>query len=306
MVHQNNNSYTPLVSVIITTYDRPENIMRAINSVIYQTYPNIEIIVVDDNGLGSENQKVTELLLSSLIETNKITYIPHDVNRNGSAARNTGWYNSSGLYINFVDDDDELLPDKIKTQVEFLESNRDFDAVCCNTIEVTKGTELSVPFSFNNQFFMSDMLQDKLYFNTTTVLFTSQSLKDLNGWDESFLRHQDYEIFMRFEREHNMGFIKESLIRKHTTPSIVNRNPLKSIEYLNYFLNKFKSDIDGWPQKNNVYKKRYLCLSQTLLSTGYKKEGLKYFVKSLCYGLPNIKNLVYLTYFVVRYKKRYF
>ena len=96
----------PLVSVIIPTYKRSKSLNRAIDSVLSQTYPNIEIIVVDDNGKGSKYQLETEKSLEKYIKTDKIKYIIHDVNRNGSAARNTGFKHSRGEYINFLDDDD--------------------------------------------------------------------------------------------------------------------------------------------------------------------------------------------------------
>lgn len=305
MNNQSNIIENPLVSVIIPTFSRPDNLMRAINSVVDQTYPNIEIIVVDDNGLGTKYQKETKSILSDLISSNVITYIPHKVNKNGSAARNTGWHYSKGDFINFVDDDDELLPDKIKIQIEYLQKHSDFDAVCCDTIQIYKGRQLSVPFSFcEGENFMPDMLQEKLFFNTTTVLFRNECLLELKGWDESFFRHQDYELYMRFVRKHKMGFVNLKLINKYTTPSLVTCNPLKSIEYLNHFLTTFKSDIDNWQQKDKVYFSRYLVLSLTLLSNGYKKEGTKYFYQTLHYGIPSTTKFIYLLYFFLRYRKR--
>ena len=98
-----------LVSVIIPTYSRPDFISRAIESVLNQTYKPIEIIVVDDNGRGTNNQILTEQVLTNFIRSNQIKYIVHEKNKNGSAARNTGAASSHGEYITFLDDDDVLL-----------------------------------------------------------------------------------------------------------------------------------------------------------------------------------------------------
>ena len=92
-----------LVSVVIPTYKRPENLLRAIESVKTQTYPHIEIIVVDDNGMGTEWQQFTQCVLHELIEDNTILYIVHEVNKNGSAARNTGFAESKGEFVNFLE-----------------------------------------------------------------------------------------------------------------------------------------------------------------------------------------------------------
>lgn len=70
-----------MISVVIPTYARPTNLIRAIESVLNQTYSTIEIVVVDDNGLGTPYQEETERLLCDYILNNKIKYIIHEVNR---------------------------------------------------------------------------------------------------------------------------------------------------------------------------------------------------------------------------------
>ena len=60
-----------LVSVVIPTYSRPNNLRRAIDSVLNQTYPNIEIIIVDDNGIGTKYQKMTEEAIKDYIVNQK-------------------------------------------------------------------------------------------------------------------------------------------------------------------------------------------------------------------------------------------
>jgi glycosyltransferase involved in cell wall biosynthesis len=115
---------SPLVSVIIPTYGRPNLLLRAINSVLNQSYQNIEIIVVDDNNKDSINRKETEDVLKGLIAEKKIIYKKMDKNSGGAIARNFGVKFSKGELICFLDDDDEFLPCKIKLQVnKFLKSN---------------------------------------------------------------------------------------------------------------------------------------------------------------------------------------
>ena len=109
-----------LVSVIITTYGRAGNlIFEAINSVRNQTYKNIEIIVVDDNGFGTEIQKSNEKIFRS---QNDIRYIANKKNSGAQVSRNVGILASKGQYIACLDDDDIWMPEKIEKQVALMES----------------------------------------------------------------------------------------------------------------------------------------------------------------------------------------
>ena len=102
-----------MVSVIITTYKRAEFLERAIDSVLNQSYKDIEIIVVDDNGLNSPYSIYTQNVMKKYSSNDKIKYIQHKTNKNGAAARNTGIQASVGEYITFLDDDDFFLKNRI-------------------------------------------------------------------------------------------------------------------------------------------------------------------------------------------------
>ncbi|MGP6287403.1 glycosyltransferase family 2 protein, partial [Escherichia coli] len=101
------------VSIVIPTFGRPENLLRAISSVMRQTYNNLEIIVVDDNGKGSENQIKTEELLNDE-KYKDIIYIVLPNNKGGGIARNYGIEKASGEVITFLDDDDYYLCNKVE------------------------------------------------------------------------------------------------------------------------------------------------------------------------------------------------
>ena len=114
-----------LVSVIIPTYKRKFELKRAIDSVLKQTYKNIEIIVIDDNGLGTEWNKNVKEVIESYNDTERIRYIVNKENLGGAETRNVGIDNAKGKYIAFLDDDDEYYPEKISKQVNLLEKTND-------------------------------------------------------------------------------------------------------------------------------------------------------------------------------------
>ena len=97
---------TPLVSVIIPTFNRAEVVSRAVNSVLNQTFKDFECIVVDD---GSTDE--TDSVLRGFAD--KIKVIKTE-NRGVSAARNTGAKLAAGKYIAFLDSDDEWKPKKLQ------------------------------------------------------------------------------------------------------------------------------------------------------------------------------------------------
>ena len=108
----------PKVSVIIPTYKRAKMLSRAIDSVLNQTYRNIEVIVVDDNNPNDEYRKATSLIMENYCTDERVHYICHEKNMNGSVARNTGMINASGEFVTFLDDDDIYMPQKVEKLVK--------------------------------------------------------------------------------------------------------------------------------------------------------------------------------------------
>jgi glycosyltransferase involved in cell wall biosynthesis len=112
----------PLVSVVVPTYNYSQYISQAIESVLAQTYPNIEIVVIDD---GSTDD--TASIIGKF--GNKIQY-HFQSNQGLSAARNRGIELSSGTYIQFLDSDDKLGPQTIEAKVRYLNQNPDVVFAC--------------------------------------------------------------------------------------------------------------------------------------------------------------------------------
>src|SRR4030042_5054891 len=107
----------PLVSVIVPTYNRPEMLVDCLKSIQYQTYKNVETIVVNDGGVDVKK------IIDPLNQQIKITSLEHPANRGMAAARNTGIAVARGKYIAYLDDDDSYLPHHVATQVDFLQNN---------------------------------------------------------------------------------------------------------------------------------------------------------------------------------------
>jgi len=116
-----------LVSVVIPTYFRNKRLRETLQSVASQTHEPIEVIVVDDSGEGHAEQVVCEFEEHDL----SIQYLAHDRNEGAHAARDTGLQHITGDFVQFLDDDDRLKPEKIERQVEFLHSHEEVGVVYC-------------------------------------------------------------------------------------------------------------------------------------------------------------------------------
>lgn len=291
----------PLVSIIIPTYSRPDNLLRAIQSVLDQTYNPIEIIIVDDNGIGTPYQLETEAKLHHLLIAGKITYLKHETNKNGSAARNTGFKASKGDYVNFLDDDDVFEPTKVEKQVARLsECGSIYDACYCNSI-LYNPRRIIHTHNTKEGDLCYDLLIGKVFFNTSTILFKRQALSDINGWDERFIRHQDWELLVRYFRKHKICIVdkKNYLVKKYASPNVITKNPKRAIEYRQFFLNEMKCDIDKYPKSKKIYRAQMEDLALILLASGAKKEGRKQFKRIFKYGYPSFIGIGKYIYYLL-------
>lgn len=116
----------PLVSVIVPTYKRADRIRLALDSIVAQDYgaENIELIVVSDNRPEWPESAATNAAVSSYASSLPHFRLLHTSGQTGGgAARNYGCRQATGKYLAFLDDDDEFLPDKVSTQVAFMEAS---------------------------------------------------------------------------------------------------------------------------------------------------------------------------------------
>ena len=135
------------VSVVITTYKRTKELHRAIQSVTKQNYPNMELIVVDDN----TDLEISKMVREIIVPYKDIIYLKNKVNMGGALSRNEGLKAATGKYIAFLDDDDMYMPDKIRKQVECFENTEieNVGVVYCHTIAVDREEQVIESYKKN-------------------------------------------------------------------------------------------------------------------------------------------------------------
>jgi len=251
-----------LVSVIIPTYKRSDTLPRAIQSVLNQTYRDIEIIVVDDNNPESHDRALTEKAMSSFFSNEKIKYVKHDTNRNGSAARNTGFMHSNGEFIMFLDDDDEFLPNKVQLQIDKLKSLDDSWGICY-TKYVRKRKDKLIDKGIDNKegFIGIELLKGSIFLSAgSNLMIRRDVVKAINGFNEKFLRRQDLEFLIRASQISKAAHVPQIclVINKDDRSNMLNGNKLQ--ENSRQFLDAFSEYIE----KLTEDEKRQVIIAQNL------------------------------------------
>lgn len=194
---------TPLVSIIIPVYNSSAFLQKSLESILQQTYPNLEIIVIDDESTDSSYS------IAKQFESKGVKVLQQQ-NAGAAVARNTGLANATGFYIQFMDADDYLSPNKIEEQVKALEVNAGSVAVC-NYIQFVNEEDLDnkKDISYQDQFiFSSDNPAEFLInlwggngldgFVQTNCWLTPKSLVDeVQGWRNYRSVDDDGEFFAR-------------------------------------------------------------------------------------------------------------
>jgi glycosyltransferase involved in cell wall biosynthesis len=208
-----------LVSVIVPTYNRAELVERAIHSVLSQTYPDLEVIVVDDASTDDTQDRIKTLQQSD----HRIRYFQHNMNKGAQAARNTGIQAAKGEYIALLDSDNEWLPRKLERQMALFSRKADsLGVVYCGYWEVSvNGGVLNkyVPRYRGSVYkqTLGDWLTD-----TSTLVVRIDILEKIHGFDENIRAYQEWDLCIQLARECEFDFVPEclTLYHQHALPTI--------------------------------------------------------------------------------------
>lgn len=206
---------TKLVTAIITTHNRAPNIIqRAINSVVHQTYDNIEIIVVDDSTPSFAQIEEVEQTVKAI--SDKIIYIKHDSNQGACVARNTGLRHSHGYYVAFLDDDDEWVPEKIEKQLTgFIDDDIAIVYSGIIIVDEIKGRLSRVQYGKKSGMIFDELLKNNIIGSTSSPLIKKKYIEETDGFDALMQSSQDLDLWLRLTMKHPVQYIDCPLTRYH-------------------------------------------------------------------------------------------
>lgn len=209
-----------IVSVIIPAHNCEKYVAEAIDSVLAQTYPAVECIVVDD---GSTDR--TAEVVKSYGE--RVRYVYQD-NAERSAARNNGLRCATGEYVSFLDADDYLAPEKIFQQVALLGADSRLEIVYSRVCYFRDDKERRF-YDVRRPAPIGDILETLIYSNFITVhapLIRAKAVADAGGFNPRRNRYEDWEFFLRLAaRGARFGFIDSchAFVRMHAENTVHDR-----------------------------------------------------------------------------------
>lgn len=256
----------PLVSIIIPNYNRAHLIGETLDSVIGQTYSNWECIVVDD---GSTDY-TGELMGFYCSRDSRIQYHhrPEDKIMGANACRNYGFTKTRGKYLNWLDSDDLLHPEKLALQVKALEEgNYDFSVCSSSFFEKEVNNVIYHNSSIWSPHPLKDHVERKIKWFVSAPLWKKEFLKDKSLFDEKLKAAQEWEfhcrILLNCEKYHYL-LIPLMFIRKHNNSITYNQHLLQRQDH--YLAARKK--VDKALKAKGIYN-NYL---QNYFITYYKKN----------------------------------
>ena len=221
---------TDLISIIIPTYNRAHIIKQSIESVLNQTYNNIELIIVDDGSIDNTKEVVDS------IKDERIIYVKQE-NQGACSARNKGVDFAKGQYIAFHDSDDVWHLDKLEKQIKALKQNN-ADIVFCKMFVFGNFKKRIVPKNFKEGFLQNHSLP--LGISTQTLIGKSEIFFN-NKFDTNVPRLQDFELLLRIHKNYSVYCIDEPLVDYCVQKDSISEKPEKLLKAWEIILEKNKS-----------------------------------------------------------------
>ena len=278
------------VSVIITTFNRPNKVINAIDSVLNQKHQAQEIIVVNDGDIleGFDYH----IIFNHIILINNID------SRGANFSRNRGASLATGDILMFLDDDDTWESKKIKNQLRIFKDSPQVGLVYSNRNVVDdSGKLLRTIHSTKSGCLYPDILFKNLIGTTSSVAIKRDIFNFVGGFDVNLPALQDYDVWIRVCKVCLIGLDTEFTVNYTSSSNSIlqlSGSAFKKIAAVNYIKDKYSMEILNlsFIQRCKVYSSLQLSISRSYRGTSYYKSAL-YAVKSFLY-YPNFKALFFL------------
>lgn len=263
----------PLVNCIIPTQDRPELLRRALNSVLNQTYENIEVIIV----ASPPHNPIRRLLERDELDNKRVNaiYIPEEpISKVGmNVARNVGIQKSSGEYIAFLDDDDIWNPTKLQRQIPYLDS---YSIVSCLVTGVFKNHtyDKKLPDGVDNIVDINTAFHNYSILIPSCVVFRTAELQNVGGFDESIRFGELWDVSMKILEHFDPCYILDQHLvgfdREHDKDRISEFNGTENLDQAFQVYRRHKNKVCSRTERETWLKLKFAYYHQVQGIEKYK------------------------------------
>ncbi|MGE4440330.1 MAG: glycosyltransferase [Desulfomicrobium sp.] len=249
---------SPLVSVIIPTFNRPDQLLRAIKSVLEQTFTAFEAVVVNDCGID-----VSKLLKT--LDDHRIVHLRHEKNKGLAATRNTGIRAARGKYIAYLDDDDEFYPHHLQTLVDTLEGSQ-FKAA------YTDGDKCLYEERDGSLILMQKFVEHSVEFDPIRILIQNYipvlcmmhekaCLDNIGLFDETMSVHEDWDLWARLSRAIPFKHVKRTTCAyKITLNAQKNMTTTRRLEFVKTMQHIYRKHFRSTKSIPKITEIQHKCL----------------------------------------------
>jgi len=264
---------TPKVSAIIVTYNRPDFVKSAIQSVLDQTFKDFELIVVD-NGVEEPAEEIVKSFKDS-----RIRYIRNDRNTDCAGGKNIGMKNARGEFVAFLDDDDTWFPRKLELQINAFKENPEagFCFTAVNQVFDHGAKDSVVPEGMDDYY--ERALAKFSGFLAVTLMVKKSVIGDIGRMDESFPSHTDIEWIIRIAKKYKGIGINKPLVKVMSLGghSHMGSDLGRRIKGRNMILAKYKDEFEKRPK---ILAKHLLMLGKYYRNDGQYGKAREVFKKT--------------------------
>ncbi len=282
------NDRNPLISIIIPVHNRKEYVQTAVKSALDQSYPNIEVVVIDDASDDDTYATLEALRLPIVLLRNKL-------NKGPAASRNFGIRACHGEYLLFLDSDDALEPDGIEILWKSLNARESQD----KTWGVAYGKRLTCdaklspvtrrPKKYHTGSILAHLLQDNIV-RTGTYIVRKHIILEVGGFLEDLCDHEDLLLCYLIAARYKFVFVNQYISRFRRHPGVRVRNNYQKvlkqeIVHLDYFFQKNAAlEPEILKLKNKIYAIEHLRMAKIAWRASLHEEYLFHWKKILFYN----------------------
>jgi len=270
-----------IVSVIMPTYNRENYLRYAIDSVLNQTYKNLELHIIDDGSTDGTRDLVNSY------DDNRIKYY-HQGNRGQSVARNVGIKNASGKFICFLDSDNLWKLDKLERQIKLMDENRDYQIIYGENEIINEDGQVQ-PTQQTIRRYSGNITEQLLIYNCinfNTTMIRIECFQEMGGINENTRAGEDYELFLKFSIRYRFMYVPEIFAQYRLMENRISSNHDKVLQSNHNILSNFIDEHRNLLDKtiiNYTWCRFYTSSGRYHASIGRLNSALYDYLRAILY-----------------------